>query len=54
MGGLGLPTTSGDVRDIEPLELNDLLQGEARPVVVDVREPWEYAQGHVPGASSSR
>ncbi|MEO8391445.1 MAG: rhodanese-like domain-containing protein [Chloroflexota bacterium] len=49
---MGLPVTSGDVRDIEPLELNDLLQGEARPVMVDVREPWEYTQGHVSGAKS--
>lgn len=47
---LGLPTTSGDVRDIEPLELNSLLQSATRPLVIDVRESWEYAQGHVPGA----
>lgn len=49
---LGLPTTAGDVRDIEPQELNDLLKNEpdTRPIVVDVRESWEYAQGHVPGA----
>ena len=47
---LGLPATSGDVYDIEPRELNDLLQGEECPVVVDVRERWEYMQGHVSGA----
>lgn len=47
---MGLPTTSGDVRDIEPRELVALLEGEEHPVVVDVREPWEYAQGHVSGA----
>lgn len=49
---MGLPVTAGDVRDIEPLELNDLLQNGngSRPVVIDVRETWEYAQGHVPGA----
>lgn len=49
---LGLPTTSGDVRDIEPDELNDLLRhgNGHRPIVIDVREKWEYAQGHVPGA----
>ncbi len=49
---LGLPTTSGDVRDIEPQELNELLEngnGE-RPIVIDVRESWEYASGHIPGA----
>jgi len=49
---MGLPVTSGDIKDIEPLELNDLLiNGNGnRPMVVDVREPWEYQQGHVPGA----
>lgn len=49
---LGLPTTSGDVRDIEPDELFNLLEhgNGSRPVVIDVREAWEYAQGHVPGA----
>jgi hydroxyacylglutathione hydrolase len=49
---MGLPITAGDIQDIEPLELNDLLinGNGSRPVVVDVREPWEYRQGHVPGA----
>jgi hydroxyacylglutathione hydrolase len=49
---MGLPLTAGDVRDVEPSELHQMLQsvdGE-RPIVVDVREPWEYKQGHVPGA----
>ena len=47
---MGLPLAAGDVKDIEPKELQDLLQSDAGPVVVDVREPWEYKQGHVPGA----
>jgi hydroxyacylglutathione hydrolase len=49
---MGLPLTAGDIVDIQPLELNDLLinGNGSRPVVVDVREPWEYQQGHVPGA----
>jgi hydroxyacylglutathione hydrolase len=48
---LGLPTTAGDVHDIEPDELNQMLhETENRPLVIDVREAWEYAQGHVPGA----
>ena len=48
----GLPTTSGDVRDIEPMELNDLLENGNgnRPIVIDVREAWEFSNGHVPGA----
>lgn len=49
---LGLPITSGDVRDVEPEELHHLLDSANgdRPMVIDVREPWEYASGHVPGA----
>jgi hydroxyacylglutathione hydrolase len=51
---LGLPVTSGDIEDINAQELNNLLvngNGSA-PVVVDVRETWEYRQGHIPGAVS--
>lgn len=50
---LALPTTSGNVRDIEPAELFNLLENGNgnRPVVVDVRESWEFKQGHVPGAT---
>jgi glyoxylase-like metal-dependent hydrolase (beta-lactamase superfamily II)/rhodanese-related sulfurtransferase len=50
---MGLPLTAGDVKDIEPKELHDLIQNCTNgdcPVVVDVREPWEFRQGHVPGA----
>ncbi|MGQ9908537.1 MAG: MBL fold metallo-hydrolase [Candidatus Flexifilum sp.] len=49
---MGLPTTSGDVRDINAGELHDLIENGngSRPVVVDVRESWEFEQGHVPGA----
>lgn len=49
---LGLPVASGDIEDISPIELNELLVNGngSRPLVVDVREPWEFAQGHVPGA----
>lgn len=48
----GLPVTSGDIEDIAPNALHDLiLNGNGnRPLVLDVREPWEYAQGHLPGA----
>lgn len=49
---LGLPITSGDVKDIEAQELNNLIESGNgnRPMVVDVREPWEYQQGHIPGS----
>jgi hydroxyacylglutathione hydrolase len=49
---LGLPITSGDIQDIEPQALHELLltgNGQT-PMVIDVREPWEYRLGHVPGA----
>lgn len=38
-----------DENDISPGDLRRRLQ-EDRAVVVDVREPWEYAMGHVDGA----
>jgi hydroxyacylglutathione hydrolase len=48
----GRPTAGGDIQDVSPRELYQLLQdgNGSRPAVVDVREPWEYAQGHVAGA----
>jgi len=50
---MGLPITAGDIQDVEPVELHRILQNctdRDCPRVVDVREPWEYRQGHVPGA----
>jgi rhodanese-related sulfurtransferase len=49
---LGLPITSGDVRDIEVGDLYKLLNSaqETPLLVLDVREHWEFRQGHVPGA----
>ena len=46
----GLPVTSGDVEDLQPMDLQAMLSNGSRPVVLDVREPWEYGMGHVPGA----
>lgn len=52
-GQYGLPLTAGDVKDIKPQELQQLIangvDGKALKVL-DVREPWEFQQGHVPGA----
>ena len=51
---MGLPITSGDIKDIEPVELNSLLKNCSNgdcPKIVDVREPWEDKHGHVPGAT---
>ncbi len=36
--------------EIEAESLRDLLGGETRPVLLDVREPWEYAIAHLPGS----
>jgi rhodanese-related sulfurtransferase len=50
---MGLPIAAGDIRDVEPVELDSMLHStdpQNQPVVVDVREPWEYQKGHVPGA----
>ncbi len=49
---MGLPVTSGDIRDIEARELKALLDtgNGDRPVVVDVREAWEFRSGHVENA----
>lgn len=46
----GLPTASGDIEDITPQDLYGLMSNGPRLQVLDVREPWEYAQGHIPGA----
>jgi hydroxyacylglutathione hydrolase len=47
----GLPVTSGDVENIDAMQLHHLLQDtSANLIVVDVREPWEFRMGRVPGA----
>ncbi len=55
----GLPVTSGDIQDVAPAELAKLLAAGSpqeasgsgsKPFVLDVREPWEFRMGHVPGA----
>lgn len=48
----GLPVTSGDIQNLTSDELFELMKSEngSKPVVIDVREPWEFAQGHIPGA----
>jgi rhodanese-related sulfurtransferase len=33
-----------------PKELLDRMGTEDAPIVLDVRSPWEYQAGHVPGA----
>ena len=36
-------------RRIQPEEARELIES-GRATVVDVREPWEYANGHIPNA----
>lgn len=49
---MGLPVTSGDIQDINSRDLYSLMVSGngSKPVILDVREPWEYQQGHLPGA----
>lgn len=35
---------------IDVLELRRRLAADPKPFLLDVREPWEYAQAHVPDA----
>ncbi len=36
------------VKNISASELNQMLSDGQKLVLVDVREPWEYQEGHVP------
>ncbi len=38
------------VREIMPWDLQDQLAGGTRPLLLDVREPGEFAQAHIAGA----
>ena len=46
---IGLPVTSGDIQDITPRQLFDLLK-DGLVLLLDVRENWEYVRHRVPGA----
>jgi rhodanese-related sulfurtransferase len=39
-----------NVPSIDAGEAHRRLQVDPRPLVLDVREPWAYAAGHIPGA----
>ena len=38
------------VPGIDVTQLRQRLKSEPAPFLLDVREPWEYQEGHVPGA----
>ncbi len=44
-----MTTRTAPYEDIDPYELIRRVD-EADATVIDVREPWEYQRGHVPGA----
>jgi len=35
---------------ISASQLKDRLDAGEKPLIIDVREPWEYAEGHIPGS----
>ena len=41
---------ASDPNSMTPRELMDRMGTEDAPIVLDVRSPWEYQAGHVPGA----
>lgn len=38
------------INSISTTELQERLEKGEKLTIIDVREPWEYAEGHVPGA----
>lgn len=38
------------VQNITAQELQSRLEAGEKPVIIDVREDWEYEEGHVPGS----
>ncbi len=44
------PPEAAGVRVVAPAEAQELLDAEPSPVVIDVRTPGEYAEGHLEGA----
>ncbi|MFZ5824290.1 MAG: rhodanese-like domain-containing protein [Bacillota bacterium] len=38
------------MNNISTAELQARLEKGEKPIIIDVREPWEYAEGHVPGS----
>ncbi len=38
------------IQELRPEELDEMIENHEDPLIVDVREPDEYAQGHIPGA----
>ncbi|HEY9723384.1 MAG TPA: rhodanese-like domain-containing protein [Oscillatoriaceae cyanobacterium] len=43
-------SSSNPVAQVQPAEVEQKLASTQPPLLVDVRQPDEYAQGHIPGA----
>ncbi len=43
---------TGPVETIDAMKLKAALNGEVPPVLIDVREPWEFELAHIPGSVS--
>lgn len=41
---------AGSVVEIGPAQLRGKLAGDSAPLLIDVREPWEFDIGHLPGS----
>ena len=50
LGACGQPVAPSDA-PVQPGALAALLEGKDAPLLLDVRTPEEFAQGHVPGAT---
>ncbi len=51
LGGCrGVPKPGAGYALLTPQQLRDSLAAHRPLVIVDVREPWEFAGGHIPGA----
>ncbi|MHB9144868.1 MAG: rhodanese-like domain-containing protein [Symbiobacteriia bacterium] len=44
-------TRRPQVNNISAKELQDQLTAGRQVTVIDVREPWEYEEGHIPGST---
>lgn len=44
-------TRRPQVNNISAQQLQELLTGGHNPLIIDVREPWEYEEGHIPGST---
>lgn len=38
------------LNNVSTAELQSRLEKGEKPTIIDVREPWEYQEGHVPGS----